>query len=312
MKKPDIPRLSINKFQEEELNIPLLKVEYYQTEASFSIGNRNCNVPSCYISPNRRKFYKLMHVTEGSGILTIGLNKYHIRPYMIAFIHPDEIISWQSDATTEGGHYCLIHPVYFEEAAHMVSLFKHYPYFQAEKAVVELDEAQSAKLTQYFENICAEEESENEDKKQAILLQLQMIFLEAKRAGKSTANIVVNPHYRYIHDFLALLESSLRVNHTDDRVKIKTAAEFAELLNVHPNYLNSLVKGQTGKTLREHIQERLVYEAKNLLMHTNWDIKAISYSLGFSEQASFTAFFQRIENISPSLFRDHTKPMVNS
>ncbi|SEB06031.1 hypothetical protein [Pedobacter hartonius] len=89
-----------------------------------------------------------------------------------------------------------------------------------------------------------------------------MIFLEAKRAGKNSETILVNDHYRYIHDFLALLESSLRVNHTDDRVKIKTAAEFAELLNVHPNYLNSLVKGQTGKTLRDHIQERLAYEAK--------------------------------------------------
>ncbi|SEB06018.1 helix-turn-helix domain-containing protein [Pedobacter hartonius] len=47
-------------------------------------------------------------------------------------------------------------------------------------------------------------------------------------------------------------------------------------------------------------------------MHTNWDIKAISYALGFSEQASFTAFFQRLEKISPSFFRDQTKPMVNS
>ncbi|SEB06044.1 AraC family ligand binding domain-containing protein [Pedobacter hartonius] len=146
MKKPDIPRLSIEKFQEAGMNIPLLQVEHYHAEASFSIKNRSCHLANDYIAPNRRKFYKLMHVTAGSGILTIGLNRYHIRPYMIAFIHPDEIISWQSDAAAEDGHFCLIHPVYFEEVTHMAGLFKNYPYFQAEKAVVELDEQQSLKI----------------------------------------------------------------------------------------------------------------------------------------------------------------------
>jgi AraC family transcriptional activator of pobA len=75
-------------------------------------------------------------------------------------------------------------------------------------------------------------------------------------------------------------------------------------LHVDPNYLNTLVKHQTGKTLREHIQERLLYEAKSLLIQTNWDIQTISYVLGLSEQASFTSFFHKKEKTSPSLFRE--------
>ncbi|MDJ1467325.1 helix-turn-helix transcriptional regulator [Cytophagaceae bacterium DM2B3-1] len=85
-------------------------------------------------------------------------------------------------------------------------------------------------------------------------------------------------------------------------MKIKTASEFADQLYVHPNYLNALVKNQTGKTLREHIQDRLLYEAKVLLTQTDWDIWTISYVLGFSEQAAFTTFFSKKEGASPLNF----------
>jgi len=67
--------------------------------------------------------------------------------------------------------------------------------------------------------------------------------------------------------------------------------------------LNALVKNQTGKTLREHIQDRLLHEAKTLLVQTNWGINEISDGLGFSGQAAFTSFFKKKTQISRSEFR---------
>lgn len=305
MQKSEIPRHKIQAFEQINFQIPFLKVEpYLPEETYFSIRNRKFQPANAYISPNRRNFYKLMHVTEGTGTLTIGLYQYLLGPGMIAFIHPDEIISWQSEGPNAEGHFCLIHPNFFDETAHMVSLFRTYPYFQPAKAVIQLSDAQSEKINQYFELIMQEERGTNEDKKQAIFLQLQLILLEAQRAGKNLADVGVTENYSYVHGFLALLESAFQTKNSSDLVKIKTAAEFAELLNVHPNYLNTLVKNQTGKTLREHIQERMLYEAKVLLKHTDWDIQTISGALGFSEQAGFAAFFHRKEKISPSLFRN--------
>ncbi|WP_419836231.1 AraC family ligand binding domain-containing protein [Xanthocytophaga agilis] len=46
-----------------------------------------------YISPNRRQFYKIFHITSGIGILTVGLHQYFLSPGDIAFLHPDEIMS---------------------------------------------------------------------------------------------------------------------------------------------------------------------------------------------------------------------------
>lgn len=308
MEKPDIPRLELESFASINYKVPLLQVQHYPVNASyFSIENRDNYPVVDYISPNRRQFYKIFHMTSGTGVLTVGLHQYNMGPGEIAFLHPDEIMSWQTTSEETGGHFCLIHPDYFgQEAAHVLQLFKQYPYFQPSRAVVQLTEAQSYTINGYFEHMLREERGAIEDKKQAILLHLQMLLLEAKRAGKNLADAPVPDSYGYIHGFLTLLESAFRVQAPDAAITIKTATEFADQLNVHPNYLNSLVKNHTGKTLRDHIQDRLLYEAQSLLVQTDWDINTISYGLGFSSHAAFASFFRKKAHVSPTLFRKNT------
>lgn len=278
----------------------------------FSIVNRKDSTEADYISPNRRKFYKILYITGGSSaILTIGLHQYIIDRPVIAFIHPDEVISWQVTSDSREGYFCLIHPKYFEDQPNLSVLFRTYPFFKSSNAAIELNGIQSSKIGAYFENIAKEHSSDNNDKREAILLLLQMIFLEAKRAGNRLEDVSVSEHYQHVHSFISLLESSFRIHRPGDIVKIKTAAEFADQLHVHANYLNTIVKQQTGRTLREHIQERLLYEAKVLLLHTDWDINAISLSLGYAEQAGFSSFFHKKEGISPSAFRDTALLSIN-
>ncbi|WP_232074044.1 helix-turn-helix domain-containing protein [Spirosoma aureum] len=246
-------------------------------------------------------------MTSGTGILTIGLHRYEMGPDEIAFVHPDEIMSWQTTSEETGGHFCLIHPDYFgHDSEHVLQLLRQYPYFHADKAVIQLQDSQSSVIDGCFAAMLKEERGNDDDKKQAILLQLQLLLLESKRAGKNRIEMPVSESYGYIYQFLSLLESSFQVQQRDSLVKLKTAAEFADQLHVHPNYLNALIKNHTGKTLREHIQDRLLHEAKSLLVQTDWNINEISDGLGFSGQAAFTTFFRKKVNVSPSLFRKNT------
>ena len=243
-------------------------------------------------------------MTAGTGILTIGLHRYDMGPNEIAFLHPDEIMSWQTTSEDTGGHFCLIHPEYFgHEADHVLQLLRQYPSFEPGKAVIQLTEEQSGHINSYFESMYREDRGGSDDKKEAILLNLQLLLLECRRAGIHRTRTAVTEGYGYIYRFLSLLESEFQVQERDAYVKLKTASEFADRLHVHPNYLNVLVKNQTGKTLREHIQDRLLHEAKTLLVQTNWGINEISDGLGFSGQAAFTSFFKKKTQVSPSEFR---------
>jgi AraC family transcriptional regulator, transcriptional activator of pobA len=305
MKNSTIPRVALETFATEGYQVPLLNVQHYPLDSKYFIIEDRDNFPvKDYISPHRRKFYKIFHMTRGTGVLTIGLHRYEMGPNEIAFIHPDEIMSWQTTSAETGGHFCLIHPDYFgHEADHVLQLFRQYPNFETDKAVVQLTEERSATINEYFKAMYREDRADNEDKKQAILLQLQMLLLESKRAGKARPRTAAPEGYGHIYRFLSLLESSFQVNERNSYVKLKTAAEFADELHVHPNYLNSLVKDHTGKTLREHIQDRLLHEAKSLLLQTDWGINEISDGLGFSGQAAFTSFFRKKTEIAPSVFR---------
>lgn len=305
MEKAAIVRFELESFAATSYLGPVMKVQHYSLDSGhFVIENRATYPIVDYISPNRRDFYKIFHMTSGTGVLTVGLHRFEVGPGDIAFLHPDEIMSWHTTSEETGGHFCLIHPKYFErDAEHVLQLLKNCQYFKAENAVVRLTPEQSTVVNQHFGNILKEFRSDHEDKKQALLLYLQMMLVEVQRAGKSIKNAAVSESYGYIYRFLSLLESSFQINDRNESVKIKTAAEFADQLHVHPNYLNALVKQNTGKTVREHIQERLLYEAKALLLRTDLTISHISHGLGFSDPAAFTSFFKKKERVSPSYFR---------
>jgi len=305
MENSSIPRKELETFTTESYKIPLLDVQHYPVDSNyFVIQNRETYPVKDYISPHRRKFYKIFHMTSGTGILTVGLHQYEMGPNEIGFLHPDEIVSWQTTSKETGGHFCLIHPDFFgRDAEHVLQWLRQFPYFSPDKAVVQLQEDQSAAINGYFSTMLREAQSDSEDNKQAIMLQLQLLLLESQRAGKNRMQTEVQESYGHIYKFLSLLEASFQVQNRNALSKLKTAAEFADELHVHPNYLNSLVKKHTGKTVRDHIQERLLHEAKSLLVHTDWGINEISDGLGFSGQAAFTSFFKKKENISPLAFR---------
>jgi len=305
IKKSDVPRMELDSFTAKTFTVPILEVMYYSlNRPHFIIGDKASFPVVDYISPNRRDFFKIFHMTSGSGVLTVGLHRYEIGPGFISFLHPDEIMSWQATCKEADGHFCMIHPRYLEQdAEHVRDLFHSYPFFKADKAVVQLPADRSAVVNEHFKKMLEEEREGNEDKKQAILLHLQMILVETQRAGKNMVAKDVPEQYNYIHKFLELLESNFQLERKGVSVKHKNAFEFAEQLCVHPNYLNTLVKQQTGKTLRDHIQDRILYEAKALLMQTDWDISHISYGLGFSGVAAFTTFFKKKENMPPSKYR---------
>jgi len=63
------------------------------------------------------------------------------------------------------------------------------------------------------------------------------------------------------------------------------------------------VKSITGKSAKDHIQTKLIIEAKRSLLFSNVSNKELSYQLGFEESAHFNNFFKKITGQTPSEFR---------
>ncbi len=108
-----------------------------------------------------------------------------------------------------------------------------------------------------------------------------------------------NHYEQVLHAFVALLFGHYKQEHY--------AQYYADQLSITPQYLNKILKTQTGKTATDMIFEMLYNEARTRLVSSTDSIQQIADALNFSDQAAFNKFFKRRSGgISPKDFRQET------
>lgn len=90
----------------------------------------------------------------------------------------------------------------------------------------------------------------------------------------------------------------------DDHYRQQRSIEFyAASLGMTPTQLNRICRRELGESALAVIHRRLIAEAERDLAYTTLSVKAIAYSLGFSDAAYFSRFFRRRVGLTPSEFR---------
>ncbi|MCF0055941.1 helix-turn-helix domain-containing protein [Dyadobacter sp. CY356] len=87
--------------------------------------------------------------------------------------------------------------------------------------------------------------------------------------------------------------------------------DYASMLNISAGHLSEVVKTQSGKPAIKHIHDRLVLEARRMLVHTDNSLKEITYYLGFSDASYFNRFFKRETGITPAEYRTTIREMYH-
>ena len=80
-------------------------------------------------------------------------------------------------------------------------------------------------------------------------------------------------------------------------------SDLADTFNVSSNHLNTLIKKYTNKPVKSHIKEKMIAQAKNLLIHSDLEIKEVAYTLGFNYPQYFNRAFKQSVGITPGEFR---------
>lgn len=85
--------------------------------------------------------------------------------------------------------------------------------------------------------------------------------------------------------------------------KFHDVADYAQLLNISPKYLNECVKAVLGVGAKHIIIEQLLMRSRHALKFSNKSIKEISFELGFSSPDYFSYFFKTHTTTTPSTLR---------
>ena len=105
-----------------------------------------------------------------------------------------------------------------------------------------------------------------------------------------------NKEIDLVREFNYLVEQHFKTKHT-----IK---EYADLMIKSPKTLSNTFSQLSEKSPLQILHERKLLEAKRMLRYTNKTIKEIAYEIGFEDIQTFSRFFKKMENISPTDFKN--------
>lgn len=105
------------------------------------------------------------------------------------------------------------------------------------------------------------------------------------------------------NEFRRLVDKNMRGLMAKEASNIWMIKEYADQMNIHPNYLSNTIKEQSGKSANLWIKERTVSEIQGLLINSTLSITEIAHLFRFSSQPHFSRYFKAINGQPPSQFR---------
>ncbi len=265
-------------------------------------GKHNRPVPY-----SRKDFYKIS-LMSGKYKLQYASRSIDVdQQQALIFSNPMVPYKFESLEGDPTGVFCIFTESFFRQFGQI----RDYPIFQPTgNPVLFPSEEQTAVIRAIFQRMHTELNSDyafKYDLLRNLVFELAHFALKMQPAPPSIYSSS-NGATRISSLFMELLERQFPIESTAQQVRLQSPSDFADHLSVHVNHLNRALKETTGKTTSRLIAERITQEAKSLLLHTNWNISEIGWSLGFEEAPHFINFFRKNADLSPGAFRQGSEP----
>ena len=252
---------------------------------------------------DRRAYYKISLIS-GRNRAEYADKVIDIEQHALLFATPRVPYHWVPQDMQQAGHFCVFTPDFLLPAKSGVAL-DELPLFRAGGSpVFAVSEAESVEITAIFQKMHREINSQYAYKYDL----LRTYVLELLHFGQKLQPVTAlypahTASARVTSLFVELLERQFPIETPQQRLRLRTATDYADRLAVHVNHLNKVLKETTGRTTTDLIGSRVVQQAKLLLKQTNWNVSEIADSLGFAQVAHFSNFFKRHTAVSPAAFR---------
>lgn len=245
--------------------------------------------------PHRHNFYLLVFFTNGSGTHEVDFDKFQIQPGSVFLLQPGQMHHWVLSEDIEG--FIIFY------AAEMYNLYfgnktiEDYPfYFSIQNSPeIVLDAAEMKSILPYFESLIAEMQTNKLFKRDKIMNVLDSIHIDLARKYNE---IYVHETHSY-NVKIKSLEQLLEKKYKEE----KSASFYASELNITLKHLNRICNEILKKTTTEVIVDRIILEAKRMLLDKNWTVNEIATELGYEDYSYFTRLFKKHVAMTPTNFR---------
>jgi len=271
-------------------------------------SNRNPELYKKYFNVKfAADFYTIMYKHGRGGSLNYGRSSYDFEAGTLLFISPGQVISPSSnpdlDLKMHEGWMIFFDPKLIQNSS-LGKNINQYTFFKYESnEALHISDVEKESIFNIVDMIKNECNQNKDDHSHQLLLSNLELFLNYCLRFYSRQFITRASINR---DYVTTFENILNNYFNSDQIKEQgtpSISYFGEAMNMSSNYLSDLLKKETGKSIREYINEALMFKAKNILLNSNHSISQIAYELGFEYPQSFSRLFKSKTGLSPNNFR---------
>ncbi|MDI1307450.1 MAG: helix-turn-helix transcriptional regulator [bacterium] len=268
----------------------------------------NLNEIKCHFDESIKSFvynfYSVCTKKDFKGKLKYGQNYYDFDEGIMTFFSPGQVISTVVDEDIAlSGIWLVIHPDFIQNYS-LAKSIKDYGFFSyAVNEALHLSDKEEAMITDIMQNIDTEYCSVIDGFSQDVILSHIELLLNYSNRFYNRQFIT---RKNASNDLLSNMEKLLLDYFNGNKVQefgLPTVQYISEQLNVSPNYLSDMLRSLTGQSTQQHIHDKLIEKAKEILTTTSLSVSQIAYQLGFEYPQSFSKLFKSKTNVSPLEFR---------
>jgi len=283
-----IPRLPIRKFDENGLFQAV-----YVNDLQEHLRTFHADISH----PHKHDFFITVLFLAGKGTHTIDFTTYSVEANSLFYLRPEQIHHWEFDEPAVG--WILFHSEDFYSF--------HVPHFELDNwsffspkndtHKLELSSDQMQDLRRYFEQIAAEYKTIQTYSFLKIASHLLLLYIEIERIRSGIIppeSSTKKPYHDHFKHFNKLLEQHFRAQHSPKF--------YADALLITTKHLHRICEMNTGKNPSRFIADRIVLEAKRMLVSETMTVREIALQLGYENPDYFHTIFKKITGITTKQF----------
>jgi AraC family transcriptional activator of pobA len=252
------------------------------------------------IIPHRTDFYHAFLLENCSPAHIVDFSPVKSKPYTLLFLGKDRVHQFDKVLNYKG-HVLIFTDNFFCTSGADTKFLRSTILFNdlVDKPNIQL----SKSSFQRFDNIRSEISEEinlgTDQSNSDILKNLLHNFLllaDREKRKQGFSEIKKGPDSDYVLAFKDLADKHF--------TNLKSVSAYSGKLHISEKRLGQATSKVLGKTPKEIIDDRVLLEAKRLLVHGNQSIKEIGFQLGFEENTNFIKYFRKHTAKTPVEFRE--------
>jgi len=247
-----------------------------------------------------KEYIKVLYLPAGCKI-KVDFGVYSTSCYSLFFISPNQVLTIEEMGEQAGffifynsDFYCI--QIHDEEVACDGLLFNNIH----NMPMTTVPQNESAFIDYLFVRMEDEFVLKDSSQEEMIRTYLKQIFIKSTRLWKlehlNGQIAQQNNDLEFFRRFTQLVEANYKQKHS--------VADYADILAIAPKTLTHKFKKLKLPQPNEIIKNRIILEAKRLLIHTSKSSKEIAYDLGYEDPAYFSRLFFIKTNETPFGFKN--------